>query len=252
MKSTLLSLLTLAMVLSLPGSSVAVSVTELYGAMSQGKSLTVIDIRPNREFVQGHIPGAINIPSHLCVHKQLPPLGSVVVYGNGIDTEETRSAVEALNRLQGIDAHMLEGGFSMWEEMGLPSTRSAGASREQYRFVSYQQLRKMVRENPGVVLVDLRASAKAGAGKGEEQPVDLNDEFPGAAVVDSPFMGGVRAKASGGKGTVSPLYVLIDRGDGRAEKVARKMRAAGMGRFVILAGGESIIARKGRSGKVTR
>ncbi len=252
MKSTLLSLLSLVMVLSLPGSSIAVSVTELHDAMIQGNALTIIDIRSNREFVQGHIPGAINIPSHLCLHKQLPSLGSVVVYGDGIDTAQTRDAMEALNRIQGIHADMLEGGFPMWEGMGFPSTRASGASREQYRFVSYQQLHKMVEQNPDVVLIDLRASAKGGAGKGEEQSVDLIDEFPGVSVIDSPFIGGIRAKGPAGKGSASPLYVLIDRGDGKVEKVARKMRAAGIGSFVILAGGESIIARKGRSGRMTR
>jgi hypothetical protein len=41
---------------------------------------------------------------------------------------------------------------------------------------------------------------------------------------------------------------LIDAGDGLAEKTAARLRAGGFSRVVILAGGETIIRRKGQAG----
>ncbi len=45
-----------------------------------------------------------------------------------------------------------------------------------------------------------------------------------------------------------PLIVLVDDGDGTAEAQARQLKAAGTHNFVILAGGEAILARHGQAG----
>ena len=45
----------------------------------------------------------------------------------------------------------------------------------------------------------------------------------------------------------SNVYVLIDRGDGSADITARQLKAAGIKRLVILAGGEETLVRKGQS-----
>jgi hypothetical protein len=44
------------------------------------------------------------------------------------------------------------------------------------------------------------------------------------------------------------LLVLIDSGDGKADEMARALKANGNKRFVILAGGEEMLARKGKAG----
>jgi hypothetical protein len=46
----------------------------------------------------------------------------------------------------------------------------------------------------------------------------------------------------------APILVLIDNGDGVAQKTARELRAQGNTRVVILAGGEMTIARQGERG----
>jgi 3-mercaptopyruvate sulfurtransferase SseA len=43
------------------------------------------------------------------------------------------------------------------------------------------------------------------------------------------------------------LFVLIDDGDGTAEEAAHRLKAAGIRRVVILAGGEEALRTEGRS-----
>ena len=84
---------------------------------------------------------------------------------------------------------------------------------------------------------------------------DLASAFPGMRVRRSPFGQGSGRTAMGetpgdevGGQAHSEVFVLIDNGDGRAEAMARRLRAAGIKRFVILAGGEEALSREGRPG----
>src|SRR4030043_401175 len=86
---------------------------------AHGEQVTIIDIRALELYREGHIPGAINMPATIISKKKLPPLGTVVVYGDGIRTDLTNGAAEALNAMSGIEAVMLDGGFSAWESLNL-------------------------------------------------------------------------------------------------------------------------------------
>ena len=48
------------------------------------------------------------------------------------------------------------------------------------------------------------------------------------------------------------VFVLVDSGDGKAEKVARRLHGAGIRQVVILIGGEKILQREGQSGSETQ
>ncbi|MDX2441834.1 MAG: hypothetical protein QNK40_14965, partial [Desulfobacterales bacterium] len=48
------------------------------------------------------------------------------------------------------------------------------------------------------------------------------------------------------------LYILIDDGNGESEKMAQRLMANGVGRLAIMTGGELILKRKGRSGKMEK
>src|SRR5581483_11994292 len=76
---------------------------------------------------------------------------------------------------------------------------------------------------------------------------DLQAEFPNARVVSSPFEAG-SAKVASNSNTATPLLVLVDNGDGSAEVMARTLKANGNKRYVVLLGGEEMIARKGKPG----
>ena len=106
---------------------------------------------------------------------------------------------------------------------------------------------------PDVVLVDLRTPPPL-TRQGEEaenQPVSLSEKFPGKSIVKSPFeVAGVpgSGKLARQADKPLPLMVLIDDGDGKALEMARTLRANGLQRVVVLAGGERILERDGAPG----
>ena len=227
-----------AAVLALAAGSWAMGPSELRAALDAGQRITVVDIRPNREFQRAHIPGALNLPAAVLSKRRIPPFGRVVVCGDGIRPDVTAEAAAELNRRPGVEAEVLEGGFAAWEAMGLPTTRRPGAKRAAIRPLAYQELQRIVAAGAEVMLVDLRAGG-AGVGSGW----DLGEAFPGAPVS--------RGKP---QGPPDPrvLYVLVDDGDGAADRVALRLRAAGYHRVAVLAGGQRAIERKGRSAIETR
>jgi rhodanese-related sulfurtransferase len=243
--------------------ALAVPPEELRRLLDEDQPVTVIDVRPPGLFQRGHIPGAINVPAALVPERKLPRLGRVIVCGEGLGRDDVAPAVEALNRKPGIKAEALDGGFAAWESAGGLSTRPPGLTQEEIFYITYDQLKKSQRD---AVLVDLRAQAPAGrmATQGafqhaEPQPqaqafqskplTDLSSEFPLARVTKSPFQSktGIATLANPGQGE-RPLLVLIDSGDGSAQQTARALRANGVKRVVILAGGEEILQRGGRPG----
>jgi len=229
---------------------------ELKDMMDRHEQITLIDVRERSAFSSSHIPGAINIPARLCGLKSLPPIGRVIVYGDGLDETPVLEAVEALNTKTGIEAQKLEGGILRWEALNYPSTRKKGFDEERLLFITYRQLEGMSRSNPDLVILDLREPQQAIQSKSLKEPgdktargkgpTDLLKKFPGVRIVKSVATdtkdvaaGTLSAKGlTERQGEHSELYVLIDMGDGSAEKMARFLKAAGIKRFVILAGGE--------------
>ena len=231
-----------------------ISASEVKRRMDAGEKLTLIDVRPNTVFQAGHIPGAINVPAALAPQKQLPPLGEVVVYDGGLGVETAAQTAVALNQKPGINARVLEGGFASWESVERSATtKGAGLKPEETPFITYADLAKVQSED--VVLVDLRKEPKqvrqSAAGSETEAPeplTDLKKEFGKVrGVTRSPFDVPQSRQSSGGA-SATPLLVLIDNGDGSAQAAARTLKANGITRYVILAGGEAMIARKGRTG----
>jgi len=83
--------------------------------------VTVLDVRPAREFAAGHLPGAINVPvedlgKHL---RKLPKGREVIAYCRGPYCLLSVDAV-ALLRTKGFKARRLEDGFPEWKASGLP------------------------------------------------------------------------------------------------------------------------------------
>ena len=93
---------------------------ELMARVEQGL-VTVIDVRPEVEFVAGHLPGAINVPPDE-LEKRLKLLDTeqeVVAYCRGPHCVYSFDAVEKL-RAKGIKASRLEEGFPEWKSAGYP------------------------------------------------------------------------------------------------------------------------------------
>jgi rhodanese-related sulfurtransferase len=269
MKSICISIVGICFALVITsGFCFGISAEALRDLMERQGKITLIDIRGNADFARAHIPGAINVPARLCEVKQLPPLGRVVVYGDGIDERPAMEAASVLNEKSGITAERLDGGISRWEALNYATTREMGMERENLPYVSYQQLKAMVQSNSSIVLFDLRQSDGANpqsqsategvrASDASTPLTDLAQEFPGVRVVRSVFdpetddskrtVLSQSGELEGQKTVHSNVYVLIDRGDGSADIAARQLKAAGIKRLVILAGGEETLIRKGQS-----
>jgi ArsR family transcriptional regulator len=87
--------------------------------------IVVIDVRPEDEFAQGHVPGAINIPLHALKRRlaDLPKRKEIVAYCRGPYCVLSFDAVAAL-RKGGFRARRLEEGFPEWKAAGLPVERA--------------------------------------------------------------------------------------------------------------------------------
>lgn len=85
------------------------------------KKLLILDVRPSREFFEGHIRGAINIqPDEIKQRSQdLATNKFVVAYCRGPYCVYSYEMVDSL-REQGIEAIRLEEGFPEWKAAGLP------------------------------------------------------------------------------------------------------------------------------------
>ncbi len=97
-----------------------VSRKELLRRMRDGL-VTLIDTRPQDEFVAGHLPGAINLPLSELTRRlrELPRDQEIVAYCRGPYCVLSYEAVAEL-RKRGFKAFRLEDGYPEWKAAGLP------------------------------------------------------------------------------------------------------------------------------------
>jgi rhodanese-related sulfurtransferase/DNA-binding HxlR family transcriptional regulator len=97
-----------------------VSRTELLDRLRAGAA-TVLDVRPEDEFRQGHLPGALNIPLTQLEQRlaELSPDREIVAYCRGPWCVLSFEAVAAL-RQRGYRVRRLVDGFPEWKSAGLP------------------------------------------------------------------------------------------------------------------------------------
>ena len=88
--------------------------------MINDQNAVIVDVRPNAEFVAGHLPNAKNIPSD-DIAKRLGELPAgkpvIVVCGSGNRAGKAAAALRAAGRQ---DVFCLEGGVAGWQQAGLP------------------------------------------------------------------------------------------------------------------------------------
>jgi rhodanese-related sulfurtransferase len=272
----------LACVLSFAGvlkANAAVTAEQLSQWQASGVKFRLIDVRPQHRYERGTIPGAMNIPASVLLEKKLPPLGKVVIFCDGFGEVDAAALAGGLNTRGGFNADFLEGGFSAWKQLsGAPTTAKSGLRPEDSQYVTYDQITAM---KEAVVMLDLRkpqlaepaadqvsgtATSKVAkptetkeddlksfcSPSGREYCVDINElrrrfhGTPGRAQMQS-----AKSLASPVNRQIgsTPLIVLVDAGDGSAEKELRRLKVEGFERVVVLAGGEKTIQLQGRRGK---
>jgi rhodanese-related sulfurtransferase len=98
----------------------ALKMDELLTRM-RSKNVVVLDVRPEEEFKNGHIPGAINIPLEglSTKIKKLPKNKEYVAYCRGPFCVFADEAVQLLTK-KGFKAQRLVEGFPDWKIKGLP------------------------------------------------------------------------------------------------------------------------------------
>lgn len=96
----------------------AISRAELRRRMKDS-SIVLLDVRPQDEFAQGHLPGALNIPVEDLDRRlaELPRGKEIVAYCRGPHCVLSTEAIAAL-RARGVSARHFEGGFPGWQAAG--------------------------------------------------------------------------------------------------------------------------------------
>ena len=116
----LIALLTLLVALMRKNNGIPISSSQLVGLMNQDKAI-LLDVRPAKDFDQGHIHGSINIPhntlasrvNELEKHKE-----SLIVVADQMG-QHAGSAGGILNK-EGFDIRRLAGGIAQWKHSNLP------------------------------------------------------------------------------------------------------------------------------------
>lgn len=91
------------------------------------RSVTVLDVRPEDEFLMGHVSGALNIPLGV-LKKRLPeldPSKEIIAYCRGPYCVLSFEAVAFL-RERGFNVRRLEDGLPEWRAAGLPVATGTG------------------------------------------------------------------------------------------------------------------------------
>ncbi len=244
-------LLAVAIGLGFQSTANAISPQGLELEISSGQKITIIDIRANVIYRKSHIQNAINIPVSIIERKNLPRLGRVVVYGEGIDVSLLEQAVASLNAKPGIQAEPLDGGFAAWSARNNVVQRETGLSVRHTKTLSYQALQKMADRYDVLLLVDLRMGT---------QQDSLANHFPNLRVFDpidtiqddvsDPDVNSYILETIP-RGNQEVL-ILIDDGNGLSDKVAAKLHAAGVKRLAILVGGQRALRTRGEVNQQVR
>lgn len=235
-------------------SGFAATPTELDAMLKSGQKVTVIDLRSTGEYQSGHIIGAINIPHHIIGEKRLPPLGKVVAYSDGLTSAYLAESMTALNAKPGIQAESLEGGYAAWQTFTNVTAEAVSIHKATARTITYEELQATKGQN--VIILDVRKDPAAVAkARGEPVKDKVNlatfrqTNLPAAAITADAF--GQLKRLKGNKKSfdrAQSLLVVVDNDNASAMATAERIRQAGYERVVVLAGGEEIIRRQGKSG----
>ena len=97
------------------------TVDELELRRAAGQSVAVVDVRSRREYVAGHVPGAVHMPFWQALWAPLPDAATVVLYcGHGPRAGVAHAAL----RLRGVGhACLLGGHWTGWRRAGRPEER---------------------------------------------------------------------------------------------------------------------------------
>jgi len=231
-----------------------VSPAALRAELASSEAPTLVDVRKANDYERGHIPGAINLDLRDLRVRNLPPLKSVVVYGDGLGLETGKEAAAILTERTDWDVRVLNGGYTGWQTARGRTTEASGLHTEDFNRVTYNQL--LEADLSESILIDLSNSTEEGSDGAS--PAALDDDPVGdfARQVGVPRSrrdplelipsGSGASPATAGSG---PALILVGSNDGGAQEAARRLRARGYHRVIILIGGDEAVRFQGKTGK---
>ncbi|MFO7724165.1 MAG: rhodanese-like domain-containing protein [Oceanipulchritudo sp.] len=239
-----------------PLTAASLSVEELADRIVGGEVRFLIDVRRTHSYAEGHIPNAVNIPLEHLQNRRLPRIGEVIVYGDGLGQLDMEKALQYLAEKPGIEPVLLQGGYAAWETRSGVTTSKEAFRKRSDPTITYQGLRK--NRDADLVIYDLRK----GGGASHES---LRDHFPDARIgTGSPkaLLPSNRGRGEGASLMASnqnpllkgkaprtdELIVLVDDDHTSAAALAQRLRAGGLKRVAVLAGGEFAMEFSGRPG----
>jgi rhodanese-related sulfurtransferase len=104
--------------------------SDVAAARTAGERLTVIDVRSKAAWDQGHVPGALHIPTRDLAGRltEIPLDAPIVVYCWGPGCNGSTKAALTLAEA-GIAAKEMIGGFEYWAREGLAIETASGRTR---------------------------------------------------------------------------------------------------------------------------
>jgi rhodanese-related sulfurtransferase len=104
------------------------NVPEVKRRLDRGERLTLVDVREDHEWANGHLPGATHLGKGVIerdAEKTFPePSQELILYcGGGF---RSALAAENLQRMGYTNVLSMDGGFTAWKEAGLPIAGAGG------------------------------------------------------------------------------------------------------------------------------
>jgi rhodanese-related sulfurtransferase len=110
---------------SLPAGIVGMNLEEAQAAF-EAQSVLFLDARTPEEYAEGHVPGALNLPTYE-FEEHFPDLAdlvedapSVVVYCEGMECSDSIEVAERLLEVGCEGVHVFEPGWRAWKDSGGP------------------------------------------------------------------------------------------------------------------------------------
>jgi rhodanese-related sulfurtransferase len=109
----------------------------VHSMVKEGSGLWLVDVRIPAAFEQGHIEGAVNIPSEQLNVKNLPKSKAIVLVDDALGLHHARAAADILLKKGYDKVFIMDGGILSWEREKLPI---AGIRSEILRPVPWEDL----------------------------------------------------------------------------------------------------------------
>ncbi len=125
----------------------------VYGMITEGSGLWLIDVRGEMTFNQGHIEGSVNIPTTTLSVKRFPRQKILVLTGDSLGLRHAKTAANTLVKNGQERVYVLEGGITAWQGEGLPYVAGGEITSKK---VMAHELKWAIENNVRLKIIDLR------------------------------------------------------------------------------------------------